>query len=189
MSLNYPLKNCTLCPLSSAEGCTAPLAGQGRNTSKYLLLTLNPSSGEDTTRKHFPSEEGQLLEAMLNSVGLTLREFYITTLVKCKTDYGVTLSKENIATCSTAHFEEELDTVKPEVILALGSGIGKAMLGDKFSITKQRGIYVFKGIPTVITYHPRYLLRFPSLESNSPKWEAWNDLKSLKDTISEGVPF
>ena len=80
MSLDYLLTNCTLCKLSSNAACIAPLEGAGRLDARYMIVTLNPSSTEDSNRKHFPHDEGMLLEAMLNSVALSLRAVSYTHL-------------------------------------------------------------------------------------------------------------
>lgn len=186
MNSKNQLKNCTLCTLSSNAACLEPLGGTGRGT-KFMLLTLAPTWDEDNQRKHYPNDEGVLLEKMLNCVGLTMREFYATTLIKCRTEFGHKPSKFEISTCSSAWFKEELQGIK--LILGFGGELGKAILGDKFSITKGRGLYMYEEVPIFLTYHPRYLLRFPSLEVNSPKWQSWQDLIAFKDYVNNGVPF
>lgn len=189
MNSNCLLTNCTLCTLSSSETLVAPLEGQGRATSKYMILTFMPSALEDKERKHFPSDEGILLENMLNCVQLTAKDFYFTTVLKCKADYGIVPSKESVGVCTSTYLQDELEAVKPEYILALGADVGKFMFGDKYSITKERGIRNWKSYTVCMTYHPKYLLRHPTMETNSPKWQAWQDLIEFKDLIDNGVPF
>ena len=135
MNSNCHLKTCILCTLSNSA---TPLEGIGRAKADLMILTLYPSSNEDKYRKHFPFTEGELLENMLNSIGLSSKHFYITTILKCKPEYGINPTKEQFSTCTENHFLKELEEIKPRVILALGSDIGKYINGSKFAITSSR---------------------------------------------------
>ena len=66
--------------------------------------------------------------------------------------------------------------VKPEIIVLLGNVALKAILGNDYSITKSRGIWIEKkGIRYMPTFHPAALLRNEQLKINF-----WNDLKEVK---------
>lgn len=177
MSLKSPPKNCTLCTLS--ETCTFPLEGQGKREVKFMLVDYIPTAEEDRESFHFVSDSGILLEAMLNSVGLSRRDFYVTKVLKCKSEYKSVINPNDIKACTENYLHSEIDTIQPKAILAMGSEAGQYFVNGKFRITVDRGWYKWKDYNVFITYHPRYLLRFPSLESNSPKWQCWNDLKEF----------
>lgn len=67
----------------------------------------------------------------------------------------------------------QIDVIKPEVIVALGSTAATYLLGAKASLASLRGrIHSVRGAKLIITYHPAYLLRDPR-----QKGEAWKDLQ------------
>jgi DNA polymerase len=43
--------------------------------------------------------------------------------------------------------------------------------------------YRYRGIPTIVTYHPSYLLRTPSA-----KKDAWQDLQMLMNAMGLAIP-
>ena len=71
--------------------------------------------------------------------------------------------------------------VRPKIIVLLGSTAGKAVLGDQFRVTRDRGRWVEKkGVWFMPTYHPSALLRDETL-----KRPAWEDFKAVREKIRE----
>ena len=76
------------------------------------------------------------------------------------------------------------------MILALGAPAAKSFMGEKFSITKQRGQW-FEGplgIPIIATFHPAYILRQTGGAMTEVKKLVWNDLKAVRTRLSEPLP-
>ncbi|HHB93961.1 MAG TPA: uracil-DNA glycosylase, partial [Campylobacterales bacterium] len=83
------------------------------------------------------------------------------------------------------YLEKQIEIIKPEIILCLGSISFHYLNNSTLSITKARGnIFDYKGIKLIPSFHPSYLLRNPSA-----KKESYRDMlliKSiLKDTIAQ----
>jgi DNA polymerase len=62
---------------------------------------------------------------------------------------------------------EELDLVKPNALILLGSTPAKALIQKSFTLKSERGILFDSelGLPALATYHPAYLLRLRGASS------------------------
>jgi uracil-DNA glycosylase len=85
------------------------------------------------------------------------------------------------------YLDEQIDLIRPRVILALGAPAARSFLGAQFSITRQRGQWFEgpAGIPLIATFHPAYLLRMTGGELNAVKRLVWEDLKQVRDKLAE----
>jgi DNA polymerase len=82
---------------------------------------------------------------------------------------------------------EQIDLIRPKVIVALGATAVEGLLGKTIGITKLRGQWrTYRGTPLMPTYHPAYLLRNQAL---SEKRRVWEDMLQVMErlgmTISE----
>jgi DNA polymerase len=83
------------------------------------------------------------------------------------------------------YLDEQIEIVRPRVILALGAPAAKSFMGEKFSITKQRGQW-FEGplgIPIIASFHPAYILRQTGGAMTEVKRMVWGDLKAVRDRL------
>ena len=72
---------------------------------------------------------------------------------------------------------QQLKAIKPKVIVALGKPAASTLLGRNVPITKERGTWhEYEGIKLMLTYHPAYLIRFPTLENRKAVHE---DIKKV----------
>jgi uracil-DNA glycosylase len=79
-----------------------------------------------------------------------------------------------MAAC-TPFLAEQLKIIQPRVIVALGktAAVGLGLIGADDALGRARGRFKeWQGIPTMLTYHPAYLLRTPA-----DKRKAWEDLQ------------
>jgi DNA polymerase len=115
---------------------------------------------------------GQLLNNMINAMGLKREQVYIANVVKCRPPANRTPELDEGNTCSPFLFRQ-IDVVRPEVIVALGATAATYLLGVRQPLAGLRGrVHAFRGSKLIITYHPAYLLRDPR-----QKKEAWADLQ------------
>src|ERR1700733_11897122 len=87
-------------------------------------------------------------------------------------------------------FDEQIDIIRPRVILALGAPAAKSFMGEKFSITRQRGTW-FEGplgTPVIATFHPAYILRQTGGAMTEVKRLVFGDLKAVRDRLLEAPP-
>jgi DNA polymerase len=88
------------------------------------------------------------------------------------------------------YLDEQIDVIRPRVILALGAPAAKSFLGERFSITKQRGQW-FEGplgIPLLASFHPAYILRQTGGAMTEVKRMVWADLKQVRDRLAAPPP-
>jgi DNA polymerase len=93
-----------------------------------------------------------------------------------------------MATCFP-FVHEQIDLVKPDVIVAMGNTAVSALLDTTIGITKIRGTWkLYRGkIPVMPTYHPSYLLR-PSPQQTEAKKQAWDDLQAVLKKLGRSPP-
>jgi DNA polymerase len=88
-----------------------------------------------------------------------------------------------MATC-IPYLHEQIDLIRPKVIVALGGTAVEGLLGKTVGITKLRGHWqTYRGTPLMPTYHPAYLLRNQSL---SEKRRVWEDMLAVMEKL--GMP-
>ena len=105
-------------------------------------------------------------------MGLKREEVYIANVVKCRPPGNRTPEPEEANTCSPFLFQQ-IDVIRPEVIVALGATASTYLLGQRQPLAGLRGrIHAFRGSKLIVTYHPAFLLRDPR-----QKKEAWADLQ------------
>jgi DNA polymerase len=79
---------------------------------------------------------------------------------------------------------QQIETVNPKIIVALGAVAAKYLLGINDSMSNLRGrVYDFKDTKLAVTYHPAYLLRDPR-----QKAEAWKDLQMVMKHLGMKPP-
>jgi DNA polymerase len=92
-------------------------------------------------------------------------------------------TEEEMTYCSP-YFRAQLDIVKPEVIVALGSTATQGLLGfGTFkTLGEIRGRWKqFAETPVIVTYHPSYILRNPT---NRSKRAIWEDLLKVMERLA-----
>jgi DNA polymerase len=92
--------------------------------------------------------------------------------VKCRPPGNRVPEPVEANTCSQ-FLLRQIDVVRPEVIVALGSTAAIYLLGVRRSLSSLRGAWhTCRGAKLAVTYHPAFLLRDPR-----QKAEAWKDLQ------------
>lgn len=176
---------------------THPAYGEGDPCARLMLVGEGPGETEDRLGRPFVGKAGELLDRMIAAIGLAREEVYIANTVKCRPvfDDGSRLrnrapTPDEMQNCRP-YLDEQIDVIRPEIILCLGSPSAKSFLGDKFSITKQRGIWYEgpHGIPLIATFHPAYILRMTGgKEMTEVKKLVWSDLKKVRARLDEPPP-
>jgi DNA polymerase len=79
------------------------------------------------------------------------------------------------------YLHEQIDLIRPKVIVALGATAIEGLLGKTMGITRLRGNWqTYRGIPLMPTYHPAYLLRNQAL---SEKRRVWEDMLQVMERL------
>ncbi len=170
--------------------------GEGDPCARLMLVGEGPGETEDLTGRPFVGRAGQLLEKMLGAIGMAREDVYICNTVKCRpTAPGLRGPKNRapdpveMANCRP-YLDQQIDIIRPTVILALGAPAAKSFLGKDFAITKQRGQWFEgpDGSALMVTFHPSYVLRQTGGELEGVKRLVWADLKAVRDRLREPDP-
>ncbi len=175
-------------PPALAELSDNLVFGVGAPDANLMLVGEAPGEDEDLTGEPFVGRAGQLLDKILESVGLSRDEVYITNIVKHRPPNNRNPKPEEVA-ASEWVLLEQIQLIKPQIIAPLGNVPTQWFLDTKVGITQTHGRWhEWHGIRVFPLYHPAYLLRNPSRERGAPKWQMWNDMKVLKAALDELPP-
>ena len=161
---------CTRCALH--KGRHSIVFGDGDANARLMFVGEGPGADEDAQGLPFVGRAGQLLNNMINAMGLRRDQVYIANIVKCRPPQNRVPEPVEANTCAPFLFRQ-IDAIQPEVVVALGSTAATYLLGGKSPLAALRGrIHYARGVKLIVTYHPAYLLRDPR-----QKKEAWADLQ------------
>jgi DNA polymerase len=173
--------DCTRCRLH--EHRTNIVFGEGDPRARLMFVGEGPGADEDLKGRPFVGRAGQLLDKIIEAIGMTREEVYIANIVKCRPPGNRTPERDEVATCEPFLFRQ-LRCIKPEVIVTLGSPAFQCLLNTRESITRVRGQWrEWQGIRLMPTFHPAYLLRSPD-----KKRETWEDMKKVRDFLLSSRP-
>jgi len=163
---------CRLC-----EGRRQTVFGVGHEQAHCMIVGEAPGENEDLQGEPFVGAAGQLLDRMLQAIGLTrgsadpARQVFICNTLKCRPPRNRNPEPDELALCS-AYLRRQIELVQPRLLLAMGRFAVQALLDSSEPIGRLRGrVHRFGERPLVVTYHPAYLLRNPA-----DKARAWADL-------------
>ena len=165
-------RKCRLC-----ETRTQTVFGVGPLTAALMVVGEGPGADEDAQGEPFVGRAGKLLDEMLRAIGRSRRtDTFIANVIKCRPP-GNREPAEDEAEACRSYLEQQLMTIKPRLIVALGRVAAQRLLVTDTPIGKMRGQdYQWGpgGTPLMVTYHPAYLLRNPAEKAKS-----WEDLKRI----------
>lgn len=181
--------------MESFDGCHLKLAAtntvfcDGNPDADVMLIGEAPGEEEDKQGKPFVGRSGQLLDKMLQAIGLDRTSVYISNIVPWRPPANRQPSTEEIAAC-LPFIEHHILLKKPKFLLLLGGVATKSLLYTSEGIMSLRGKWRaytpphgdkgFEPIELLPTYHPAFLLRSPG-----QKVYAWEDLKSLNEKLNK----
>jgi len=146
------IRVCTKCPLWESRTIAVP--GDGKYSSKVMIIGEAPGKEEDESGKPFVGSAGRYLNHVLEGTGLDRRDFFITNTVKCRPPQNRTPKSLEIKTCTTNYLFNQIELINPKLIMLLGAVAAKTVLGLK-SIGEARGRVIEKdGRRYIVGYHP-----------------------------------
>jgi uracil-DNA glycosylase len=169
--------DCVRCPLH--QGRTNIVHTEGSPTARLMFVGEAPGADEDATGRPFVGRAGQLLNKIIEAIGLKRDDVLIGNVNRCRPPGNRTPTTEEARTCKP-FLLREINIARPDVIVVLGNTAMKNLLDTKEGITRLRGQFQdYKGIKVMPTFHPAYLLRDPS-----KKREVWDDMKKVRDYLN-----
>jgi DNA polymerase len=175
---------CRRCSLGASR--LNVVVSRGNPRARLMVIGEGPGAQEDELGQPFVGRSGQLLDLMLESVGIhSNRDAYVCNIVKCRPPENRKPTALEMAACRP-WLDQQIALVDPQVILLAGATAVEGLLGIKGGITKLRGQWrqgeggSLEGRWLMPIFHPSYLLRNPSKERGAPKWLTWHDLQDVQ---------
>ena len=151
------LGDCQRCKL--ARGRQNIVFGEGNPHAELVFVGEGPGADEDEQGRPFVGRAGQLLNRMIQTIGMKREEVYICNVVKCRPPGNRVPEKDEVEACSPFLFRQ-FEAIKPRLICCLGAPAVRTVLGIKEGITKIHGqFYDFATSKALATVHPAYVLR------------------------------
>jgi DNA polymerase len=178
-TLQSQVRGCTRCAL--CESRTQTVFGVGNRQAQLMVVGEAPGQDEDLQGEPFVGRAGQLLNSMLRAMGNPRDTVYIANILKCRPPNNRNPNPTEVSSC-LPYLQEQIDLVKPRLILAVGGIAAQNLLATDVSVGRLRGLVHRFGAgatPLIVTYHPAYLLRSPG-----EKRKAWTDLKFARAELA-----
>jgi DNA polymerase len=152
--------------------------GVGNPDAELMFVGEAPGHDEDIQGEPFVGRAGQLLNRIIEAMGLKRSDVYIANVVKSRPPNNRAPLPEEMEACRP-FLLRQIDIVKPKVICLLGAVAVRGLLQSKESITRIRGQFLrWRGILVMPTFHPAYLLRNPN-----EKRTVWEDMQKVRDVL------
>lgn len=179
--LRAMISSCTSCPLWQTRKNIVP--GEGKTNAQVMFIGEAPGAVEDETGRPFVGPAGKLLTDIIEKgMGLKREDVFIANILKCRPPSNRDPEDYEVAAC-IGFLHEQIKAVNPKVIVALGRIASHKLLEDNTPISKLRGEFRnYRGILTMPTYHPSYLLQNPS-----KKREVWEDIKKVMEVLGISI--
>ena len=178
---------------SSCDKCTAcmnknKLFGYGNPNADIMIVGEGPGGVEIESGIPFSGPAGQLLDKILASIDIKREDLYFTNTVLCRTnEKNRTPSWDEMQNCAD-RLDEEINIVKPNVILMVGSPSLKRFFGKDSKVTECHGRWFLDFRPPYARYfsimHPSWILHASTPgEETAKKRTMWQDIKSFSEDL------
>jgi DNA polymerase len=160
-TLQKTVMQCTACGLQKTR--TQTVFGVGHKHARLMIIGEAPGYYEDQQGEPFVGRAGQLLTAMIKSIGFSRSDVYIANILKCRPPNNRDPQPEEVKLC-TPFLHQQIRLIQPSLLLAVGRIAAHYLLKTNASLESLRGKmhhYGDNAIPLIVTYHPAYLLRNP----------------------------
>ncbi|MFQ5610738.1 MAG: uracil-DNA glycosylase [Anaerolineae bacterium] len=175
------IKGCSRCAL--AKGRTTAVPGSGTPDADIMFIGEGPGFHEDRQGEPFVGAAGKFLDTLLESIGLSRKQVYITNVIKCRPPGNRDPLPEELDACRD-YLERQIALIRPKVIVTLGR-FSMYRYFPNASITKIHGQAKRVGnILVVPMFHPAAAL-------HQPKWRPLveEDFRKLPQLIQEAAAF
>jgi DNA polymerase len=165
--------------------------GVGDPEAKIFFCGEAPGAEEEQQGEPFVGPAGQLLNKMIQAMGLRREEVYIGNIMNWRPEMPTAFGNRPPTAGEMAYclpfLRAQIEVVDPALIVALGATAARGLLGaDNFkSLGEIRGQWKqFAGKPVMVTYHPSYLLHN---DTRRAKRAVWEDLLKVMERV--GLPI
>lgn len=159
--LHETIRSCRNCGLHATR--TQAVPGVGPCPATIMIVGEAPGFNEDRQGEPFVGAAGKLLDTLLARIGLSRSDVYITNVLKCRPPMNRDPMPNEVEACSP-YLKQQLDLVKPKVVLILGRHALERLMPGQGSISRIHGSMIRRGdVAYVPLYHPAAALHNGSL--------------------------
>jgi len=180
---------CTLCPLY--RNATQTVFGEGPPGAPIMMVGEQPGDQEDLAGHPFVGPAGKLLDRAMAEAGLERKKAYLTNAVKHfkneprgKKRLHKKPNRYEVEVCRV-WLRQEIDLVRPRLILALGVTAAVALAGRPVVLSRERGkvIDLADGQRGMVTVHPSSIRRMPDQAARHAAFAAL--VKDLRAAVKQ----
>jgi DNA polymerase len=158
MELHGEITQCKKCILSSSR--LNPVPGEGPLDPPLMFIGEAPGAKEDETGRPFIGQSGKLLTKMIEEIGLSRQEVFITSILKSRPPNNRKPKSGEVKVCRP-YLERQIEILRPKIIVLLG-GVAITSLIGPHKVTEAHGkFYEVDDIRFFMTFHPAAAMRFP----------------------------
>ncbi|MBS4209875.1 uracil-DNA glycosylase [Bacillus sp. FJAT-50079] len=168
------LKSCRECGLYKHG--SRMVWGEGNPEAPIMLILDNPGAREDSEGNPYVCGTRQTLQRAVNDVGLQIPDLYVTFILKRRPTRAY--EKERVRQICMIHLDNQIEKMKPKLILCLGNVAVKSFFknSDADVKTMRQTWHNVRGYETSVAYHPLAVRRRPNL---------WNSFLSDLKLVAE----
>ena len=165
VALYREASGCVRCPLH--EGRTNVVFGNGNADADLMFVGEAPGHHEDLQGLPFVGRAGQLLDQLLEEIGLSREDVFVCNTLKCRPPGNRDPQPDELDTCRP-YLNRQIELIEPKVICTLGNFATKLLSGKPTGITRVHGAEqeVTLGGSRVLLYplyHPAAALYTPAM--------------------------
>jgi uracil-DNA glycosylase len=166
VSLYKEVQGCTKCPLYETR--TKAVFGAGNADADLMFVGEAPGAEEDRQGLPFVGRAGQLLNQMLEEIGLARDDVFIANVLKSRPPGNRDPLPLEIGACEP-YLWAQVGLIEPRVVCTLGNFATKLLTGSPTGITKVRGAPQVRELGGRMVYllplfHPAAALRTPAVK-------------------------
>jgi uracil-DNA glycosylase family protein len=177
---------------------TQTVFGEGPPTARVLVVGEQPGDWEDRQGRPFVGPAGRMLDSALDAAGIDRGEVYVTNAVKhfnwekregTKRRIHKKPGDREVRACFP-WLDQEIELLRPDVVVCLGATAAQALLGKDFRVTQQRGraIQTDRVAAVFATVHPSSVLRAPPDARDAAEREFYADVRKVGEFLARLGP-
>jgi DNA polymerase len=185
VALYREVEACTRCPLRETR--TKAVFGAGDADAEVMFVGEAPGAEEDRLGLPFVGRAGQLLNQLLEEIGMSRDDVFIANVLKSRPPGNRDPQPLEIEACRPYLFEQ-IRLIEPRVVCTLGNFSTKLLTGNPTGITRVRGtpqVHDLGGRTVFVLplFHPAAALRTPSVKETLR-----GDLRTLPELLAGPAP-
>ena len=166
VNLFHEVEACTKCPLHETRA--KAVFGAGDADADLMFVGEAPGAEEDRQGLPFVGRAGQLLNELLEGIGMSREDVFIANVLKSRPPGNRDPQPEEIEACRPYLFDQ-VRLIEPKVVCTLGNFATKLLSGNPAGITRVRGtpqVHSLGGRTVFLLplFHPAAGLRTPAVK-------------------------